>query len=201
MRVILVAGTWGGKWCEEDSAFRRYLTEHGLESFWFRGWSENVDGVPNILAKGRHREWIAGGFALGYKLEAIPPHERIVIAHSHGGQPAAYCAALAGVYIHRLVTVCTPVRGDMTETWTLAHQHIGGHRHIADTDGDPWQRAGEFLDDHLGWQRDIPGADNLPLDGIGHTGLLEDPQYFHHLVERVGDHAPTLDFLRALALR
>lgn len=198
--VILVPGTWRGDWYEVGSPFRRFLEAHGLRTFCFRGWTGNVSGVPNVLAKSKHSDWSAGGEALGYKLEDLLPEDRIVLAHSHGGQPAAYCAApgsdRAGVYIHRLVTVCTPARGDMDETWTAAHQNIGAHRHISAEGWDFWQRLGELGDNHWGWVRTIKGADNQLLDGIGHTGLLEEEKYFHYLTERIDGKAPALDFLQ-----
>ena len=173
---------------------------HGIKTIVFRGWSGNVSGVANALANRKHSDWDAGGAALGYKLESLPPHERIVIAHSHGGNCAGYCAAPSAqgppVYIHRLLTICTPARGDMAPVWSEAHKHIGAHRHISAKGWDFWQRLGELGDLHFGWTRKIEGAENVFLDGIGHTGLIEEPKHFHYLTERAGDTTPTVDFLK-----
>jgi len=194
--ITLVAGTFTDAWCHDDSLFRRYLADHELDCRWFRGWSGNVSGVPNILAKSKNSDWEAGGYALADHLDSLEPASRIVIAHSHGGQVAAYGAALAGIYIHRLLTVCTPVRGDMRETWVEAHRNIGAHRHISAEGWDFWQRLGEWGDGVFGWTRTIDGAENLLLEGIGHAGLLSDARFFHYLTEPACGKVPTLDFLR-----
>ena len=114
MRVILVPGTWGGKWCEDGSAFTGWMKGVDLAYFVFNGWSCDVDGVNyNPFSKRRkHADWISGGFALSYKLENIPPEERIVLAHSHGGQVAFYCAAVAGCRSRTSVSRAKPSKAN-----------------------------------------------------------------------------------------
>ncbi len=193
-RVALVPGTFGGRkqdWTAPGSPFRRYLESRGFDCVQFLGWSGDVDGVPRLLENGRHADWIAGGWALHY-MGALP-----TIAHSHGGQVAAYCAANTPSLIPALVTICTPVRRDMRDVYAQARLRTGSHAHVYATGWDFLQRAGELFDGQIGWSREMPFADrNVGIDGVGHTGMLENPAYFP-LWESLG----LLDLLRDATLR
>ena len=81
-----------------------------------------------------------------------------------------------------------------------AHKNIGAHRHISAEGWDFWQRAGEWGDGYFGWERTIDGADNLLLEGIGHTGLIEEPKHFHYWTERACNKTPTFDFLKEFGM-
>lgn len=172
--VILVEGTFGGKWAQPGSKFRKALEGNGFRPRLFQGWSTNVGGVPNILSGGPHSDWQSGGYALGYYLADLPFESRNIICHSHGINPVLYQAKLVGHPIRRLVSVCSPVRSDMLETANEAKPLIGRWRHIADRDGDKWQRLGELFDGHLGWcKTKWPQAnENVTVPHIGHSGIL-----------------------------
>jgi hypothetical protein len=196
-KVILVEGTWGGDWAKPGSAFRQFLRAHGIETRRFEGWTESIDGVPNVLESGKHADWIAGGKAFGYYMRDVPYEDANIIVHSHGLQPVLYYAAATKRPIRRLISICSPVRSDMRVVALQAVPKIGRWRHVHSNGGDLMQLAGELFDGHLGWTRDwhLPGVsnvDNLTIPGIGHSKLLNDPT-FYDLWETDG----LLDFLRA----
>lgn len=192
--AILVEGTWGGDWARARSPFCRMLRLHDFAPMRFQGWTGNVSGVPNILSKGAHRDWVAGGYALAYFLRGLDYADRNLIVHSHGLAPVIYAAVRERVEIRRLISVCSPVRRDLQHQASGAVQRIGRWRHIAAATGDPWQRLGELFDGHFGWgERKWKQAhENLSIPGIGHSGLLNDPKFLD-LWETDG----MLDFLRA----
>lgn len=193
--VTLVEGTFGGTWASDPaSTFRDMLRRRDVAASVFEGWTNNVDGVPNLLAAGRHRDWIAGGYALSYFLQLVPYEDRNIICHSHGLQVVLYMLARTQLPIRRLISVCSPVRRDMRETAIAAVPYLNRWRHIASSQGDPWQRLGELFDGHLGWgDRKWPQAqENLSIPGIGHSKLLNDPTFID-LWQTDG----MLDFLRA----
>lgn len=179
--VILIEGTWGGTWAHPDSPFRALLHDQGFNALRFQGWTGNVGGVPNILARGNHQDWIAGGHALGYFLDRLPYADRNLIAHSHGVAPALYAAALEQTKIRRLISVCSPVRADLQRTATAARPLIGYWRHVASIGFDAAQWAGELLDGHLSFTRThkwTQAHDSMFVPKIGHSRLLNDPDYF-----------------------
>lgn len=182
--LALVGGTWGGDWLADGTPFRQYVEARDFTCIPFEGWSGDVDGLPCEFGKnGKHSDWIAGGFALAYFLRGIPYSGRNVIAHSHGGQVIAYCALRTGTPIRNLVTVCTPVRSDMTPAYHALQEVVGHWRHVSAAGWDFFQRAGELADGHFGWQRKMPKApnvDNVLIKGIGHSRLLNDPEFFAH---------------------
>jgi len=197
-RVILVPGTWHGEWSDPDSPFWTFLEAQRFRPLKFRGWSGDVDGLPHVIDPQKSEklsDWIAGGWALFYLLRNLPYERRNVVAHSHGGQVALYAAGLARVQIHRLITVCTPVRKDMADIRKLAAPRIGRWRHVSADGWDFMQRAGELFDGNFNWhqERKMPEAhENLLIPKIGHSKLLYDQTLFP-LWQQDG----MLDFLRA----
>jgi len=191
-KVILVPGTWyrTDGWSSPGSPFCRYLESRGFEAIQFRGWSGDVDGFGyDPLENGSQSDWKAGGWALRYLL-ARDPYP--VIAHSHAGQVAAYCAAETRAPISALVTVCTPVRKDMRAIYREARLNIGHWRHAYATNWDLMQRLGELFDGHVGWERKMAEAhDNVGIP-MSHSTLLENPAQFHWCED-----AGLLDVLRA----
>ena len=183
--LVLVPGTNGGKddWTSAGSPFRVFFIGKGYRCIQFLGWTGDLDGVPGIVGEnGKHADWIAGGWAASYLLAAMPYEDRVVIAHSHGGNVMPYACALAGLSIRALITVCTPVRKDMFDTYAAAKPHIGHWTHVYADGWDLWQRAGELFDGAVGWNRTMPAADqNVGLTGISHTKLLTDPPRFPQL--------------------
>jgi hypothetical protein len=204
--VILVEGTWGGDWAQPGSPFYRLLERAGFIIINFRGWTGNVDGVPNILAKGRHRDWIAGSYAFEYLVQLLR------LQHpwcGHRGdrpfarrQPGPVCAAARQHHARpqhlRLLTSAARHaagrgRGGRASR-TLAARRVKGR--------DFMQWAGEVFDRQFRvvrerrWQ--IPGAENvenLIIPGIGHSKLLNDPAFLD-LWETDG----MFDFLHAEAV-
>jgi hypothetical protein len=182
--VVGVAGTWAWKsaWWQDDSPFWRYMHSFDILPARIGGlayrWSTDLGDSYNPF-KSRRSQWEAGGDALAYYYDAIPKHERVAIAHSHGGQCVAYCAAL-GVEIDRLITVGTPCRADMRTVWARARPHIRQWTHVLDSDSDRVAWWGAFGDRKFGNQRHFEAADaNVKIAGIGHSGLLSDPEQFH----------------------
>lgn len=188
MTLILVPGTLGGRndWTAKGSPLRNYLAGQGFACEQFQGFTGNVDGVPNPLENGAHADWIAGGYALNYMLMCRPYEERNIVAHSHGGNVAAYAAGRAGLKVRSLITVCTPVRKDMLKIYADAKPAIGWWRHVYADGWDLWQRLGEAFDGSIGWKRDMPNADqNVGIKGISHATLLEDPKRFPLFLKQV----------------
>lgn len=191
--VILIEGTFGGDWAKPRSKFCRMLRANGFNPIRFDGWTTNVGGVPNILERGKHRDWIAGGYGLGYFLRDLPLESRNIVCHSHGLMPVLYQGVRVKQPIRRLISVCSPVRGDMQTQANGAKKRIARWRHIASVGGDPWQRLGELFDGHFGWgDRNWPQAENMQIPEIGHSKLLNDPKFLD-LWKTDG----MLDFLRA----
>lgn len=185
--VILVAGTHGLDieameravadarlealpWWHPQSPFGRAAVAAGLvlvddkEPFL---WCTEVEGVF-----GDNAVWYAGGAALRYFAQAKHPAPVSILAHSHGGQVALYAAA-QGLAVQTLVTIGTPVRGDMEATATRARRNIRRWLHLY-SDADGWQALGEFGDGRLGIYRSMPLATvNILEPGVGHTDLLD----------------------------
>ena len=114
-RVVLVSGTWGAQWAQDGTPFRQMLAKNGVDVVLppFE-WSEDVSGIPSFFTGGKHSDWKAGGFAFGLFMARIPFEDRIVLAHSYGGNVCAYgLISRLGVPIRRLVTIGTPYREDM----------------------------------------------------------------------------------------
>lgn len=189
MKVCLVAGTHGfrgqdhqGQWWWPTSPFAQLLEAAGVEVLG-KGrpfvWTTDVNGVV-----GEKIDWRVGGENLYQYLvpslctaARVAPAETAVVAHSHGLQVALFAAA-AGLKIASLVSVCSPVRGDMFKVAEAARPNIAHWTHIY-SPGDFWQGSGELNDGHFGIVRTHPLADrNEKADDVGHTGVLEDPRHF-----------------------
>jgi pimeloyl-ACP methyl ester carboxylesterase len=185
--LVLVPGTGGHtEWTAPGSPLRVFLIERGYRCVQFLGWSGDVDGVPQFGENGTHADWISGGWALSYLLQAISYEDRNIIAHSHGGQVAAYACARTGIAVRSLVTVSTPVRKDMGETYAAAKPHIGYWRHVYATGWDFWQRAGELFDGHVGWSRTMPDAnENVGVKDVSHSKLLTEEALFPRFAELI----------------
>lgn len=156
-KLILIEGTWGGDWAEEGSEFRGFLGAMGFDCVRFRGWTMNVDGVVGL-----NSDWIAGGYALRYLLNAIPDvRDRNILCHSHGIAPVLYQATLGGNGMHplpanRLLSICSPPRkGDLEPMGSVALEKkmLAGWRHVFADGWDPWARLGQVRDRHWGWRR------------------------------------------------
>lgn len=202
--VLLVEGTWRGAWAQARSRFSRMLRDAGFVTEHFQAWTRNVDGVPSLWQRGRHRSWIAGGYAFADKvrlLRAQHPGALIVaVCHSHGLQPILYgLARNEDVWLDRLISVCSPVRRDMQRQATGAVKRIGRWRHVFSSGWDFWQWAGELAIGHLQLWRERKwrqAHQNVPIDRIGHSKLLNNRRFLD-LWKTDG----MLDFLRGADVR
>lgn len=200
--VLPIAGTegWGDLWWQDGSPWLQALanahclplrkqTHRGLRPFL---WSTDLDGVNGWAALQNmirqllnrrhvavvHRDWQAGGEACSWFLADFAYRKRNLIGHSHGGNVAIYCALDRS--IRSLVTVGTPIRGDMQEVYEEARPNIGYHMHICDDTFDLWGTLGQLFDGDVRIDRTFP-ADwkaqpdlTLTLRGIGHGKILRD---------------------------
>lgn len=176
---ITVEGTWGSKrgeldWWRFGSPFWHYLITSGFartavpvtKKF---HWDDSVEGIF-----GKNKRWKLGGERLGYYAKAYrnPNRKLLVIAHSHGGQVAAY-AASKGMRIDCLVTVATPVRKDMKQTYEYARGNIGCWIHLYSDRSDWMQWFGSWFDGSWRLRRKMSYADQqIQIPGVGHSGLL-----------------------------
>jgi hypothetical protein len=193
-----IAGTWGWdrggptRWWEADSPFTAFMLGNGLQLV--AGgedpfiWSTDANGATP-WNRGKHHDWKAGGLNLRRYCKPgpqgsdegahyVPYESRNFIAHSHGLQVVLYAAA-AGLRIHRLVSVSSPVRKDMAAVAAAARPNIGEWVHLASDRSDAVQWLGELFDGAFGIVREHPLADiNVCIKKVGHSRLLEDPTAF-----------------------
>lgn len=181
--VTAVQGTWAwaSTWWKDGSPFWCYMQAHGIAPARIGGlpfrWSTDLADSWKFWQK-RRSDWEAGGDALAYYLDALPERERVVLAHSHGGQVALHCAAL-GMKIDRLVTLATPARKDMAEVIAKARPNIREWWHVCDASQDSTAWWGGFGDGHVGNSRHFPQAnENVLIPGIGHSKLLNEEDLF-----------------------
>lgn len=198
-RVLPVSGTWGyrdtwyvfGAWVD-------FMLGHGVEMIRdedgqpFR-WSSRLAGLAGLLAKipllNKLRfvkddkiDWEAGGDALGYFMDDdVPYRDRNLVAHSWGGAVVAYACKRRTIRV--LITIGTPWRKDLEAVWAAARPNIACWVHVYDADFDKTSFGGSIGDGHVGTDRRQPLANlNLPIKGIGHSGLLREPALFDRWV-------------------
>jgi hypothetical protein len=181
-RVCLVEGTWGAKWAEPGSVYRKLLCRSRFEIMGRTDfWSGDVSGIPSITSSQKHSDWKIGGAFLAEYLSRKPYEDRNIICHSHGAQVALYAAACEGLKIRRLISVCAPVRKDMQSIAAFAKPNVGFWVHVHAECNDWTQFWGECFDGAFGWTRKQPFADvNISIPKIGHSGLFMDEDVFHH---------------------
>ena len=203
---IPVAGTWEreketadgkpaaepSRWFRRNSAFDKAVLKQRIERVEQDGdpakkdmgwWSGDLNGMLYQFGSG-HADWIDGGNRLRWFLERRPDptgcnteRTTIIIAHSHGGQVAAY--ALAGIDTRkwtndlRLITVDMPVRRDMHRTYLKAKRRLNRWVHLYST---RWTKM-RLLGSRFGpLTLDCANA-NIHIEG-GHSGMLRDPALF-----------------------
>ena len=172
-------------WARFNSTLRRFLRTEGLLSLDTRArdpfvWTTNLNVSVN------QRDWgTAGANLFAYLVPPLDPRARWpaaqtrILTHSHGLQAALWAAAL-GLKVDVLFDVAGPVRADMANIAVLARRNIRRWVHVYSDHTDKWQWLGELGDGHFGIVRRHPLADrNVKLPGVGHTGLLNDPNDFH----------------------
>lgn len=180
--TILIDGTWGEKesrsWIDDGSGFVVEALIHGVNVIDLKEpflWSTALDGYsPKFWKKNHnHMVWASWGRALLYyahwKAPGVPVN---LIAHSHGGQVAAY-ALNYGLKVNQLITIATPVRADMAKIWTAGRPNVKSHLHIHTGKRDMMQWLGELGDGRFGiYRRMAPPAHNHEHKGHTHSSLL-----------------------------
>ena len=152
------------RWYRKGSTFCRFLCDtFGLELWDFDDdsltpnaplWSGALQGtlmqgIQGWLTSTKKFDWQAGGQRIQHQIRraAKAGYEHIVIvAFSHGGQPAAYALAtlpphvgLSGVEVF-LVTVDTPIRRNQQTWYDRARKLLSGHVHFHTTGLKTWVR-------------------------------------------------------------
>jgi hypothetical protein len=200
-RAVLVAGTHAWRditsrdWYSPGSWFALELERLGVSPVFAPDvfgsgrrvgfvWSTDVGGVG--FGSGDLAVWQAAGIQLFWWCvppwcpEArIPPDELLVIAHSHGVQPALWAFALG--LRGRLLSIGSPIRKDMLPIAERARPNIARWVHVHSDGSDNWQWLGALFDGRIGVYRQHPLADvNRLIPKVGHSEILRDPTQFHH---------------------
>jgi hypothetical protein len=183
-KLTIVEGTWGGDWAQPGSEFRQLLEEEDIEvcepPF---VWSGDVAGIWRPGDNGRDSDWRAGGYAFGLRMQQIPFEDRIVLAHSYGGNCVAFgLLGPTAVPIRRLITVGTPNRHDMDPVWAEAVKRIGHWAHFHDPKVPMIERFAQVFDGKWDWPWNAKTGQkhahrNVPIKGMGHTKVLDDPAF------------------------
>lgn len=171
--AILIAGTHGfnDAWWHPGSEFVQTMEGELIRTADKSDpyeWDTKLDGII-----GGNEVWETAGKALTWYARAKVGHYPIsVVAHSHGGQVAAYAAA-NGLQIDRLVTVATPVRHDMEPLYRAATKNIGCWYHLH-SDVDIWQILGGLFAGKWGIHREMEFADyNIMVPQVQHGEFLD----------------------------
>jgi hypothetical protein len=191
-------------WWRPGSAFIAMLKAHDLsvlnEQEPFR-WAGRLGGFDDIAPpdamdayadSSAMVQWSMAGWALKWYISAMLPApisqpEVDVVAHSHGGQVAAF-AAIYGARFRRLVTVSTPVRRDMLRQRRVLREYTQRWLHFY-CNTDQTQAEGVIGDgelhglpsgDMLNLHRTMPEADqNVEVPTNDHSRMLyTDPDLF-----------------------
>lgn len=185
--LFLIAGTWGGGWAEETDpqSFRVFLRLMGFRCSRIE-WSENVDGVPAVLAAAGNRDWISGGYSVRYRLRDVPYEDRNVLTHSHGIASLLYATTYQNpksdtppIPIRNAVCICPPPREEFLRmAMTALQSGMLGSLRVVYADGfDFWALAGQWFDGHWGFRRkwDIDHLHFFQhgIKDIGHSRVFE----------------------------
>ena len=180
---IPIHGTWAIDeqeiaWWRATGAFAQYakrsnVFQSEVVSIPFI-WSSDISGFKYNLASGnrKHTDWRAGGYALLYYLQNVPVEDRNLIIHSHGLQPVAYAAAY-GVEFNNIISVCSPIRTDMKDSYEILRLRARNWLHLYDNkDAIGW--LGQFGDGRFFGSRKCDQAtENQQLKGISHSDILK----------------------------
>lgn len=183
-KLTIVEGTWGGDWAKPGSLFRQLLAAANIvvdEPPFV--WSMNAAGFPRIFDHGKDSDWRAGGYGINLNMQHKPFDERIILAHSYGGNCVAHgLASPYAVPIKMLVTVGTPNRHDMDPVWEEAVKKIGYWVHFHDPKAPLIERWAQVFDGKWDWPWNAKTGQkhahhNVPIKGMGHTKVLDDPNF------------------------
>lgn len=193
---IATAGTFAinreVEWYQPDSDFSKFLLDNGCKQLETNPlkrymWSTALDGVGDA-----NDTWDAAGRALAHYIvppllgkSLVKPEDTYIIAHSHGGNVVAYACGKYGLKVNGLVTVGTPIRGDLYDVYKSALPNITRHLHIYAGWRDYWQLWGALFDGRFGIHREHPFAHrNERVPEGDHGSVLRDPKFFPLWTER-----------------
>jgi hypothetical protein len=194
--VLLVQGThgyagtdadaqqwwWPGDATHPASPWVREASRRGLTILGDPGapfvWSTDLAGAkPRWFRRSPAlTTWKAAGEAVREYCWARSVRAVQLVAHSHGGQVAAYAAArrLAGFRVSTFVTLATPVRRDMEPVYRAARAGCTWWEHVHGGRRDSLQLLGSLFDGTLGRMRAMPEAcHNTELPDAGHHDVLD----------------------------
>jgi hypothetical protein len=138
------------------------------------------------------RDWEAAGWSLLYYCVSLRiPHGQLdIVSHSHGLQGVLWAAA-HGLHIRQLIDISGPVRRDVPAA--LARENIG-HWISVHSGGklSDWTRlGGQLFDWRVATPAKNPWADvTVKPSRVGHSGVLNDAQHFHHWSETILPEVP-----------
>jgi pimeloyl-ACP methyl ester carboxylesterase len=195
-RCLSIAGTGGARrpndWDHPRSPFSQFLRAQGIhplveDDARRYGWSTVLDGVDDS-----DDTWDASGRnlyhyfvpPLGTGLPAIAPEETFIIGHSHAGNVIAHACGKYGLRINGLITVGTPIRGNLRELYAAAAPNIARHLHLHAGWRDYWQVFGALFDGRFGIHREHPEAERNDRMPKGHGDILRDPSLFNVWLQR-----------------
>ena len=170
---VPVHGTWAiddkqEAWWKTSGAFAQYARRFNLFQVSHLPpfvWTSDLNGFGFSLLGPRTKlvDWNAGGWALYYYLLHLPLHDRNLIVHSHGLQPLLFCCSY-GLRVNNVVSVCSPIREDMSFVTDIARPNIKNWLHIYNTT-DTTQWMGQIGDGKWFGVRKSPHANvNHQLD-------------------------------------
>lgn len=179
---VPVHGTWAidekqEAWWRVSGEFAKFAKRFGVTQIPHLPpfiWSSDLNGFGYSLLspKTKLTDWNAGGWALYYYLMHVAPHDRNLIVHSHGLQPLLFCCSF-GMRVNNVISVCSPIRNDMTFVADIARPNIANWLHIYDS-SDRTQWMGQIGDGKWFGARKSPHADmNHHLKGINHSDVLK----------------------------
>lgn len=183
-KVFIVEGTWGGKWAKPGTAFRNMLAGAGVEVIAPPlVWTMNAAGFWRPWDTTPDSDWRAGGYTFGLEMSRLPFEDRVVLAHSYGGNCVAFgMLGPSAVPIRRLITVGTPNRHDMDPVWAEAVKRIGQWIHFHDPRAPMIERFAQAFDGKFDWPWKAKTGQkhahrNVAIKGMGHTKILDDPAF------------------------
>jgi len=195
---VAVPGTWAWRdrhdpeaWFQPTSPFAATMRTLGYEPLRSRPfqWTTRINGnhawrrwlalfIPCGWERGDQIDWQAAAPALVDYCE-IGTGPDVIIAHSHAGQVVAYAASEYGLRVPLVITVSTPPRDDMEGAYYTLTKSTRW-RHLYDGHRDLIGGLGMIGDGALFGQRSMDYAlENIKLEGVSHTGILNDPSKLH----------------------
>lgn len=192
-RYLCLAGTFGRyhDWAHNmDSPFQQAVQKLGGEPIRqsdgsLYSWSGKLNGLLWTGIK----DWEQEADVVAQLLATVPYEDRIVFAHSHGGQIPIILTA-NGFRLRTLTTIATPYRPNLHPTESA--RNIGFWQHVYDPEKDSTATAHRRLLQRFGlgglggggwFERRfmIPGVLNVGIPGARHSGVFQ-PPYLEQMI-------------------